>query len=92
MTKESRISLRITDDLSRKIDRYVSEGRFASRSDFGTIAINHLLSILESDDNDTTVLFDVVSHLLVHTKMPVHTVPQELEKKFKAALAKRRVW
>lgn len=92
MAKESRLGIRINSVLSNKIDRYIGEGRFASRTDFGTKAIKELIRQMEREDNDITTLFNVVSHLIIHTRMPVHTIPSDLEKEFKQIMADRRGW
>lgn len=62
MTKESRLSFRIDEILSHKIDIMVDKTiNIRDRSDFGTQAVQFYINVIENNETDITKILSAVN-------------------------------
>ncbi len=64
MTKESRLSFRIDEKLSHKVDIMVDKDiNIRDRSDFGTQSIQFFMDVLENKESDVIKIIDAINSI-----------------------------
>jgi hypothetical protein len=68
MRKDSRLSFRISNNLSKRIDLSIdkSEGQIRDRSEFGTKAITFYLDYIENTQSETELMLQSIVSLAEH--------------------------
>ncbi len=81
-TKSERITFRITEEDSERIERLIQQGKFLSQSDFGRRAISTMLDLAEKGEHYLAVVVEFLHYFIWTVRDPTYKMPKDIQMKF----------